>query len=47
VRQFNEKQIVFPSNFIGKMFGFKAQEFFEVEEAERQAVKVDFSDKKE
>lgn len=42
VRQFNEKLVVFPTNIMGKMFGFKEQEFFAVEEKEREAVKVDF-----
>lgn len=34
----------FPSNIIGSMFGFKAEEFFELEEGseEREPVKVDF-----
>ncbi|MBN1162376.1 LemA family protein [Patescibacteria group bacterium] len=45
VRQFNEKLAVFPSNLIGKLFGYKSEEFFEAEESERKAVKVDFSDK--
>ncbi|KKS17195.1 MAG: LemA family protein, LemA protein [candidate division WWE3 bacterium GW2011_GWC1_41_7] len=42
VRDYNSKLVVFPSNLIGNMFGFKSQEFFEAEEAERAAVKVDF-----
>ncbi|MFC1622160.1 LemA family protein [Patescibacteria group bacterium] len=42
VRDFNEKIVVFPSNIFAKMFGFKAEEFFEVEGAEREAPKVDF-----
>ena len=42
VRQFNEKLVVFPSNFVGSMFGFKAEDFFEAEEAERKAVEVKF-----
>jgi LemA protein len=42
VRQFNEKVVVFPSNLIAGMFGFKEQEFFEVEEAEKKPVEVKF-----
>ena len=42
VRDYNSRLVVFPSNLIGNMFGFKSQEFFEAEEAERAAVKVDF-----
>jgi len=43
VREFNEKLVVFPTNLFGRLFGFVEKEFFEVEEAERKAVKVDFS----
>ena len=42
VRDFNSKMVVFPSNMIANLFGFKAQEFFAAEESERQAVKVAF-----
>ncbi len=42
VRALNEKLVMFPSNMIGQMFGFKPAEFFEAEEKEREAVKVDF-----
>lgn len=42
VRQYNEKIVVFPSNLIAQMFGFKQEAFFEAEEAAREAVKVDF-----
>lgn len=42
VRQFNEKLAVFPSNIVGMVFGFKVEEFFEAEEAERENVKVKF-----
>lgn len=42
VRQFNEKVVVFPSNLIAGMFGFKQQEFFEAEEAEKKPIEVKF-----
>ena len=42
VRDFNQKIVVFPANMIAGMFGFKQEEFFEAEESEREAVKVDF-----
>ena len=43
VQEWNTKLESFPSNFVGKIFSFKAREFFEVEnEAERKAVKVQF-----
>jgi len=42
VRQFNEKLVMFPGNLVAGMFGFKAQEFFEAEEAEKAPVKVQF-----
>ena len=42
VRQYNEKIVVFPSNLIASMFGFKSESFFGVEESERQPVKVQF-----
>ncbi|HLD50961.1 hypothetical protein A3K34_02505 [candidate division WWE3 bacterium RIFOXYC1_FULL_40_10] len=43
VRQFNEKIVVFPSNLIANMLGFKAEEFFEANDTEREAVKVGFN----
>ena len=43
VRDFNTKLQVFPTNLIGKMLGFKAYEFFEIEEeAEKEVPKVKF-----
>lgn len=45
VRDYNEKLVVFPSNVIGGLFGFKEEVFFEVNEADREPVKVDFSNK--
>ncbi|MFH1227889.1 MAG: LemA family protein [Planctomycetota bacterium] len=44
VMLFNNKIQMFPSNVIAGMFGFKAEEFFEVESAEeKKAPKVQFS----
>jgi LemA protein len=44
VLNFNNKTQMFPSNIIASMFGFKAEEFFEVTvAAEREAPKVSFS----
>ncbi len=45
VRDYNEKIVIFPSNIVAGVFGFKSEEFFEVEEGEREAVKVDFGAK--
>jgi LemA protein len=42
VRQFNEKIVVFPNNLIANMLGFKAEKFFEAEEADKGPVKVQF-----
>jgi LemA protein len=44
VRDLNIKLESFPSNVIGNMFSFKAEEYFEIEEGsvEREPVKVDF-----
>lgn len=43
VQNFNTKLEQFPSNLIGKMFGFKCQDFFKLdEEAARKPVKVQF-----
>lgn len=44
VRDLNIALQSFPSNIIGSMFSFKAEEFFELEEnsEEREPVKVDF-----
>lgn len=40
----NNKIQMFPSNFVASMFGFRAEEFFELEEpSAREAPKVDFS----
>ena len=43
VRQFNEKIVMFPGNFIAGIFGFKQADFFEADEKEREAVKVEFN----
>ena len=42
VRDFNQKIVMFPSNLIAGILGFTQAEFFEAEEAEREAVKVAF-----
>ena len=42
VRQSNEKLVMLPGNLVAGMFGFKAQEFFEAEEAEKAPIKVQF-----
>ncbi|MFH0956094.1 MAG: LemA family protein [Candidatus Falkowbacteria bacterium] len=43
VRDFNTKLQVFPTNIIGNMLGFKAREFFGIEdEKEKEAVQVKF-----
>jgi LemA protein len=42
VRDYNSRLVVFPSNIIGKLFGFTAEMFFEAEEGEREPVKVQF-----
>lgn len=42
VRDFNSKIVTFPNNLVAGMFGFQKHEFFEVEEAEREAPKVEF-----
>lgn len=42
VRQYNEMIVMFPSNVLAGMFGFKAAEFFEANETERKSVEVKF-----
>ena len=43
VQEFNTRQQVFPANMVAGVFGFKPEEFFEIElEAEREAPKVKF-----
>lgn len=42
VRDYNATLAKFPSGQIGRMFGFKDEEFFEAEEGERKSVKVAF-----
>lgn len=46
VRDFNTKLQVFPTNLIGTQLGFKAREFFEAAQTERENVKVAFTDTK-
>jgi LemA protein len=43
VRDYNSRTVVFPSNFVANMFGFKPEEFFEAKPEEREDVKVDFN----
>jgi LemA protein len=46
VRDFNTKIQVFPTNLFAQTLGFKAYDFFEVEnETEKENVKVDFEEK--
>jgi LemA protein len=43
VRDFNTKLQVFPTNMVGNMLGFKAREFFEIEDAaQKENVAVKF-----
>ncbi len=41
-KNMNNAIMVFPSNIIANMFGYKEEKMFEVQEAEREAVKVKF-----
>jgi LemA protein len=43
VREFNTKLQIFPNNLVAGMLGFKKREFFEIEEEQRENVKVNFS----
>lgn len=43
VREFNSTLAAFPSGAIGRFFGFKEQEFFEADEAEKEPIKVKFN----
>lgn len=40
--QFNNKVEMFPSNIFAKLFGYKHQNMFEIEENQRENVKVNF-----
>jgi LemA protein len=42
VRDYNATLARFPSGQVGRVFGFKDEEFFEAEEGERKSVKVSF-----
>ena len=42
IRDYNTTLASFPSGAIGKMFGFKEEEFFEAETSEREPIKVSF-----
>jgi len=42
VRDFNTKIQVFPNNMLAGMLGFKAYDFFEIDEGEKENVKVSF-----
>ncbi|MBI5181438.1 MAG: LemA family protein [Nitrospirae bacterium] len=43
VMQFNTRQEMFPSNIIASAFGFKRSEYFQAEDAAKEAPKVDLS----
>jgi len=42
VRGYNKTLAIFPSGSLGRMFGFKDEEFFEAKSLEREPVKVKF-----
>lgn len=42
VASFNSTLVNFPGSIIGSMFGFKPEEFFEANDAERKSIKVSF-----
>lgn len=42
VMKFNTVLNTFPSNIVGALFGFKEKDYFEIEEASREPVKVQF-----
>lgn len=42
VRDYNQKIVMFPSNLIAGIFGFTKNAFFEVSEADKEPVKVNF-----
>ncbi len=42
VMDYNQKIVMFPSNLVAMIFGFKQQEFFAATEQERENVKVQF-----
>jgi len=44
VRDFNTKLQVFPNNIVAGMLGFKDRQFFEIADAEKENVKVSFSE---
>lgn len=43
VRNYNTKIQVFPTNLFAGMLGYQTREFFQVEEGDKESVKVDFS----
>jgi len=43
VLKYDNRREKFPTNLVANMFGFKDREYFEVAEAEREPVKVDFN----
>ncbi len=46
VRDFNTRIQVFPNNIIANNLGFTKKELFEAQGAEKEAIKVDFNEKK-
>ena len=42
VKDFNNALMVFPTNIIAPMLGFKAEEYFKVKDEEKENVKVEF-----
>ncbi len=45
VRDFNTKIQVFPNSLLAGILGYKARDFFQTEESEKEPVKVDFEEK--
>lgn len=43
VREYNTRRILFPTVFVANMFGFKEEQYFKVEESDKEPVKVDFN----
>ncbi len=44
VMKFNTTIQTFPNNLLAGMLGFNQRDYFEIEEASREAVKVDFTE---
>lgn len=42
VQKYNDKRLVFPTNLIANMFGFQEESYFQIQDQEKENVKISF-----